>query len=161
MQPPSGEREKDVFQVGVAEDDVARAYSVVQAPQRRLGVRIEIVGVADLFMADVFLHGWGLVEARGLEDVAFEMLFDDLTRNVADSAIADARIIFALWLGISGCGEAERTAILVEEVLLFEPEPRTRIIKNGRTLVGGMRSSPSGIITSHITSAPFLRAGSG
>jgi hypothetical protein len=49
---------------------------------------------------------------------------------------------------------------LVEEVFLLEAEPGIGIVEDGGAGVGGC-GVPSGIMTSHMTSTPFLRAASG
>ncbi len=69
------------------------------------------------------------------------MLVDDLAGNVADVGIADAGVVLALGLGETVRGEAERAAILIEEVLLLEAEPRIGVIEDGGTCIGGMRST--------------------
>ena len=68
-----------------------------------------------------------------------EMLLDDLARDIADVRIADARVIGALRGRIALVREAERTTVLVEEVLLLEAEPGAGIVENGRACIGFVR----------------------
>ncbi len=67
------------------------------------------------------------------------MLLDDLARDRADVRVADAGVIRALRRRITGGREAERTAVLVEEVFLLEAEPGAGVVENGGALVGRVR----------------------
>ena len=74
-----------------------------------------------------------VVDAGGEAEV--EMLLDDLAGDVADIPVADAGVVRALRRRIAAAGEAERTAVLVEEVFLLEAEPGAVIVEDGRALV--------------------------
>ena len=78
-----------------------------------------------------------MVDAGGEAEV--EMLLDDLAGDVADIAVADAGVVRALRRRIAVGREAERTAVLVEEVFLLEAEPGAFIVEDGRALVRGVR----------------------
>ena len=79
-----------------------------------------------------------VVDAHLEADV--EVLLDDVAGDVADIGEADAAIELALTLGREATlGEAERCAVLVEEVLLLETEPGVGIVENGGAGVGRMR----------------------
>ena len=78
-----------------------------------------------------------VVDAGGEAEV--EMLLDDLAGDRADVLIADAGVIRALRRRIAAVREAERTAVLVEEVFLLEAEPGAGIVEDGGALVGRVR----------------------
>ena len=65
-----------------------------------------------------------------------EMLLDDLAGDIADILVADARVVGTLRGGITTLGEAERAAILIQEVFLLETEPGVRIVENGGAGIG-------------------------
>jgi hypothetical protein len=75
------------------------------------------------------------------KEAEVEMLLDHLAGDIADILVADARVIWALRGRIAGLGEAERTAILVEEILLLEAEPRAGIVEDGCPHVRRMRAA--------------------
>ena len=68
-----------------------------------------------------------------------EVLFDDGAGDAAHVLVADAAVVGALRAGVAVLREAERTAVLVEEVLLLEAEPDIRIVRSGGAHVGGVR----------------------
>ena len=72
------------------------------------------------------------------------MLFDDLAGYVANVLVADASVIGALRRRKAVVGESERASVLIEEIFLLEAEPRSRIVQNGRTGVGGVRRDAVG-----------------
>ena len=65
-----------------------------------------------------------------------EVLLDDLAGDVADLAVADAGVVRTLRRWEAGGREAERTAVLVEEVFLLEAEPGALVVEDGGALVG-------------------------
>ena len=66
--------------------------------------------------------------------------FSTISRaTVADIAVADAGVIRALRRRIAAGREAERPAVLVEEIFLLKAEPCAGIVEDGGALVGGMR----------------------
>src|SRR5690606_34431421 len=67
------------------------------------------------------------------------MLLDDLAGNAPDIFEANAGVVRALRCGIAGLGEAERTTVLIKEVLLLEAEPGAGIVEDGGALVGSVR----------------------
>ncbi len=89
------------------------------------------------------------------------MLLDDLAGDGTDILVADAGVIRSLRGGETLFREAERTTVLVEEIFLLEAEPCIIVFRTVARLLDGCGVMPSGIMTSHITRAPFLRAGSG
>src|SRR3984957_20636015 len=72
-------------------------------------------------------------------EAGLKVLLDDLARDVADVLVADAGVVGTLRRGIAVFRESERTAVLVEEVLLFESEPGAGVVEDGGALVRGMR----------------------
>ena len=85
-----------------------------------------------------------------------EMLVDDLAGDVADVGVADAGVVRALRLGEALRREAERAAVLVEEILLLEAEPGVRIVQDGGAGVGGMRRAVGCMTSLHHQDAVFL-----
>ena len=79
----------------------------------------------------------------------------------ADRVITDAGVIESLRIGITDIREAEGPCHFVEEIFLFETEPRTGIVQDGGAAVARCGVLPSGIMTSHMTRTPFLRVVSG
>ena len=74
-----------------------------------------------------------MVDAGG--ETKIEMLLDHLAGDVADILVADAGVVGPLRGRIAGRREAERAAVLVEEIFLFETEPGAGIVENGSALV--------------------------
>ncbi len=78
-----------------------------------------------------------MIDAGG--ETKLEVLIDNLAGNAAHVLVADAAIVGTLRSGgVSVFGEAERSAILVEEVLLFEADPEVGIVFDGGAGVGGV-----------------------
>jgi hypothetical protein len=67
------------------------------------------------------------------------VLVDDLPRDLADVLEADAGVVLALRRGEALLREPERRAVLVEEVLLLEAEPRVGVVGDRRAAVRRMR----------------------
>ena len=65
-----------------------------------------------------------------------EVLVHQLPRDVAHRGITDAGVIFALRLRESIRREAERPAVLEEEVFLLEAKPGIRVVQDGCPRVG-------------------------
>ena len=122
----------DAVFLGQPLHQVAGHPHLVGGPLRALAEDLELPLALRHFGVDAFV-----VDAGGEADV--EMLLDDLARDVADLAVADAGVIRALRRRIAGLGEAERTAVLVEEILLLEAEPGALVVEDGRALVRRMR----------------------
>src|SRR5882724_13412258 len=74
--------------------------------------------------------------------------------DIADILVADAGVIGSLRRGIAAGGEAERTAVLVEEIFLLIAEPGALVVENGGTLVRGVR----GLAVGHHDFAHHQRA---
>src|SRR5581483_2858706 len=95
---------------------------------RTLAENLELPLALGDFRVDAFVVDAG-------REAEIEMLFDQLAGDVADILVADARVIRTLRGGIAMFREAQRTAVLVEEILLLEAEPRVGIVEDGGTLV--------------------------
>src|SRR5450432_359690 len=68
------------------------------------------------------------------------MFFDNLAGLAAHVLVADAAVVRALRSGgITVLREAERAAVLIEEIFLLEANPQIGIILDGGAHVGGMR----------------------
>ncbi len=68
-----------------------------------------------------------------------DVLLDDGTGDVTDVLVADAGVVFTLWLGEAVLGPTEGTSFLDEEVFLFEAEPGVGVIDHGGAGVRGVR----------------------
>ena len=78
-----------------------------------------------------------VIDAGGKTE--FEVLIDNLTGNAAHVLVADAAVVGTLRSGgMTVLREAERTAVLVKEVLLFEADPEVWIVFDGGAGVGGV-----------------------
>ena len=82
-----------------------------------------------------------------------DVLLDDLAGDVADVLVADAGVVRTLRTGIAVLREAQRPAVLVQEVLLLEADPQAFVVvrdggaevRRVRALVlgrGALRTSP-------------------
>ena len=69
-----------------------------------------------------------------------KMGIHDLTGHITDILITDAGIVFTLRRRETATlREAQRSAVFVEKIFLFKPEPGARIIQNGRASVTWVR----------------------
>src|SRR5687768_6016911 len=68
-----------------------------------------------------------------------DVLFNELTRHVADVLVANASVVRTLRTGESAGRKAEGRAVLVKEILLLEAKPRFRIVRNRRARIRWMR----------------------
>src|SRR4029077_6171818 len=74
-------------------------------------------------------------------ETEIEMLVDNVTRKVPHVGKTHARVVSAPRRRKPVIGEPERSAVLVEEILLLETEPGLRVIKDGRPRIARMGSS--------------------
>jgi hypothetical protein len=72
------------------------------------------------------------------------MLLDDGTGDVADILVADAGIVGTLRGRVAGGREAQRAAVLIEEIFLLEAEPGVLVVEDGGALVRFMRGNAVG-----------------
>ena len=78
-----------------------------------------------------------------IDQAEVEVFFNDLTGDVADVLVANAGVVGALGSWIATFGEAERTAVLVEEIFLLKSKPGTCVVKDGGAVIGDVRSAVS------------------
>ena len=115
-----------------ASHQIARGPQVVGGLVRALAEDLVFPLALGHFGVDALVVDAG-VEAK------VEMLLDDLTGDRAHVLVADAAVVGALRSGIAVLREAERTAILIEEVLLLEAEPKIRIVRGRGAHIGRVR----------------------
>ena len=127
----------DPVGLGQALHEVARDPHFVGGPLRALAENLELPLALGHFGVDALV-----VDASVEAEV--EMLLDDLARDRADVAIADAGVVRALRRRVAAGREAEWAAVLVEEVLLLEAEPGAGIVENGGALVRRVRGDAVG-----------------
>src|SRR6185437_5845313 len=125
----------DVDAVGLAQahHDVAGDPHLVGRGPRTLAEDLEFPLALRQFGVDALMVDAGL-------EAELEVLLDDLAGDRADVLEADAGVVGALRRRVTVLGEAERAAVLVEEILLFEAEPGGFVIEDGGALVRRMRS---------------------
>jgi hypothetical protein len=115
-----------------AQEQVARHPDLVGGPLRALAEHLEFPLALRHFGVDAFVVDAG-------REAEVEVLLDDLAGDVADVLVADAGVVRALRRRVSLLREAERTAVLVEEVLLLEAEPGALVVQDGGAAVRRMR----------------------
>src|SRR5688572_19380551 len=71
-----------------------------------------------------------------------DVLFNELTRHVADVLVTNSGVVWTLRSGESAGRKAEGRAVFVKEILLLEAKPRFRIVRNRRARVRRMRRLP-------------------
>src|SRR5205814_7887066 len=115
--------EVDVDAVPLAEADhqVARDPELVGGAPGALAEDLEL----PLALRDLGVDA--LDRDAGL-DAEVDVLVDDLAGDVAHVLEADAGVVLALRRGKALLREPERRAVLVEEVLLLEAEPRVGVV---------------------------------
>jgi hypothetical protein len=126
------ELDVDAIRLGQARQQIAGHPHFVGGLFRALAENLEFPLALRHFGVDAFV-----VDAGG--EAKVEMLVDHLAGNVADILVADAGVIGALRRRIAARGKAERAAVLIEEVFLFETEPGAGIVENGGAHVRRMR----------------------
>src|SRR5581483_6964248 len=122
----------DAVLLGETEHQVARHPHLVSGGLGALAEDLALPLALGHLGVDAFV-----IDPGGEAEV--EMLFDDLARDVADVLVADAGIVRTLRRWVARRREAERAAVLVEEIFLLEAEPGVGIIDDGGALVRGMR----------------------
>ena len=71
-------------------------------------------------------------------DADVDVLLDDLSRGATDILVANSGVVGTLWGGETARGEAERSTVLVQEILLFKTEPGIRIVGDRSAGVAGV-----------------------
>src|ERR1700740_3215391 len=69
------------------------------------------------------------------------MRIDNFASDTPNVFVADAGIVFTLWIWKTGWREAERTPIFPQKILLLEAEPSIRVIENSCSSIGGVRGA--------------------
>ena len=126
--------EVHVYAVFFAETDeqVARDPDLVCAGSGTFPEDLELPLAFGHFGIDAFVVDAG-VEAE------VEVLFDDFAGDFAHVFVTHAGVVFTLGVGVTtALGEPEGYAVAVEEVFLFEPEPRVGVINDGCARVAGV-----------------------
>ncbi len=124
------ELDVDAVLLGEAQHQVAGHPHLVSGLLGALAEDLEFPLALRDFRVDAFMVDAG-------REAEVEMLFDDLAGDVADVGVADAGVVRTLRRRITRRREAERTAVLVEEVFLLEAEPGAAVVEDGGALVGG------------------------
>src|SRR4029079_15660828 len=101
--------------------EVARDPHLVGGPLGALAEDLEL----PLALCDLGVDALELDPGRETE---VDVLVDDPARDIADVPVAGPGVVLALRRGEAVLREPERAPVLVEEVLLLEPEPRVRVV---------------------------------
>ena len=70
-----------------------------------------------------------------------EMFVDNVTGKLSNVRITYACVVLTLRRRKPVIGESERSAVLIEEILLLEAEPGVGVIKNCRPRIARVRSA--------------------
>ena len=115
-----------------AQEQVAGDPHLVCGPLRALSEDLELPLALRYLGVDAFEVDPGL-------EAQVDVRIDDLACDVPDVLEADARVVLALRRWEPLAREAQRGAVPVEEVLLFEAEPRAGIVRDRGAAVRWMR----------------------
>ncbi|OWK26237.1 hypothetical protein AJ87_02375 [Rhizobium yanglingense] len=148
------ELDVDAVLFAEAEKQVASHPDLVGGALGALAEDLEFPLALGHFGIDAFV-----VDASSQAEV--EMLFNDFASNAADVLVADTGVVRTLRSRVTLLREAERTAILVKKYSCSKPNQASSSSRMVARLFDGCGVTPSGIMTSHMTRAPLLRAGSG
>src|ERR1700753_1000939 len=113
----------DAVALAQAHHQIARHPHLVGSRLGALAEDLEFPLALRHFGIDAFVVDTG-------REAKVEMLFAHLAGNAADILEADAGVVRSLRSRIPFGREAERTAVLVEEIFLLEAEPRALIVED-------------------------------
>jgi hypothetical protein len=115
--------------------EIASHPGVIGGLRRSFGKDLEL----PLALCDLGIDAF-VVDSGG--ETELKVLIDDLPGNVTHVFVADAAIVWSLGsAGVAVLGEAERTSILVEEVLLLKANPEVWVVLNGGAHISGVRGT--------------------